>query len=37
MMTVLDIALAVIVLGCVLIALGVDLAAALIWLRGRWR
>jgi hypothetical protein len=32
-----DAALMVIVLGCVAIALGVDLAALVAWLRSRWR
>jgi len=37
MMTVLEIALAIIVLGAVVLALGVDLGAAIGFLRRRWR
>jgi hypothetical protein len=32
-----DIALAVIIIGAVTLALGVDLAVLAAWLRGRWR
>jgi hypothetical protein len=32
-----DVLLLVLVTGAVLLALGVDLAAVLGWLRGRWR
>jgi len=32
-----DVLLLVLVVGVLALALGVDLAAALIWLRGRWR
>jgi hypothetical protein len=32
-----DVALAIIVLGAVVLALGVDLAAVVAWLRRRWR
>ena len=35
--TVPDIALAIIVLGAVLLALAVDLGAAIGWLRRRWQ